>query len=191
LALLEAVYRRGPQYLPDVLVDHPDGILGSAPEPTVSDLMNLSRSAERYFRPLIEMVASGRVPYRPNPVFAGSGDVGGADADMILGDALIELKVTKTLSAAAIRKALVQLVGYSLLDYQDQFEIRRLGVYFTRQEFMRIWPLWSLMFPLAYVVRSETEPDEAAIRQRLARLRDLMHRAAGGHEIDHERELGE
>ena len=109
--------------------------------------MNLSRSVEIVFRPLIDIVISGSVPYFANPMFAGSIAIGGADADFVIGDTLFELKAIKALAPAAVRKALQQLVGYCLLDLDDRYGIRSVGVYFVRQEWVCSWPLWRLVFP--------------------------------------------
>lgn len=73
-----------------------------------------------------------------NPTFGkGSSMVGGADADIILDDTLIEIKVTKELSLD--RKHLNQLIGYYILaqigsinNKVDGKLIKRVGIYFAR-----------------------------------------------------------
>jgi len=197
LALLEAVYRSRGAWFPDVATLTGGGEGGRMPllllarGEAVSDLVNLSRSAERVFAPLKDVVRAG-LPYFPNPTFAGASDVGGADADLIIGDGVFELKTTKTADLSAVRKVLLQLVGYSLLDYGDEYAIRKVGVYFVRQEFVVGWPIWQLIFPPMAVLRwqtTRTTPDEDAVTERLARLRLLMKRAASGLFIDHEAEF--
>jgi hypothetical protein len=67
------------------------------------------------------------------PVFTGSADIGGADADFILGGLLLDCKATITprnLGAAEIN----QLAGYLLLDYDDEFGIRQVGLYLSRSK---------------------------------------------------------
>jgi hypothetical protein len=66
------------------------------------------------------------------PSFAGSADIGGADADFILGGLLLDCKATITprkLGSSEIN----QLAGYLLLDYDDEFGISRVGLYLSRQ----------------------------------------------------------
>jgi hypothetical protein len=46
------------------------------------------------------------------------------------------------------------------------------------------------VFPLADVLRSKTEPAEAEVRERLARLRGMMRRAAAGNEIAYVADFG-
>jgi hypothetical protein len=74
-----------------------------------------------------------------NPTFEGSVDVGGADADLILGDCLIEIKTT--LNPRWDRDWLYQILGYVLLDYADRYQIRSIGIYLARQSVLICWPL--------------------------------------------------
>ncbi|WP_099907178.1 hypothetical protein [Streptomyces sp. TLI_171] len=80
---------------------------------------------------------SGRSPVC-GPEFAGSADVGGADADLICDGELIDCKATvqpARLGAREIR----QLAGYLLLDYTDQYQIRALSLYLSRQGATITW----------------------------------------------------
>ena len=79
-----------------------------------------------------------------NPTFAESSVlVGGADADLIAGDLLVDFKVTKASKMHA--RDLDQLLGYYLLarhhrQYHPAFpEIRRVALYFARHGLL--WPL--------------------------------------------------
>jgi hypothetical protein len=79
-----------------------------------------------------------------NPAFAESSLlVGGADADLIAGDLLVDFKVTKTSKMTA--RNLDQLLGYYLLirHYRQQHpefpEIKRVALYFARHGLL--WPL--------------------------------------------------
>lgn len=73
-----------------------------------------------------------------NPTFGlASRLVGGADADLVIDDAIIDIKTTKSLKLQ--RKYFHQLVGYYLLfrlsglnDAPIEPEIKRLGIYFSR-----------------------------------------------------------
>ena len=74
-----------------------------------------------------------------NPAFAGSPLVGGADADLVLGGTLIEIKCTKhrRLSAHTLR----QLAVYVALDFSDAHAIRAVGVYLARYGTLMKWPI--------------------------------------------------
>ena len=71
-------------------------------------------------------------------MFALSAQVGGADADVICGDLLLDFKATSTTSIVG-RGELWQLVGYALADADNQFGIRQVGVAALR--WRRRWPI--------------------------------------------------
>lgn len=196
LAQFESVFRTRGQWVPHVssvsTMDagpESEPLLQLAPDAVVEEVVNLSRSASDAMSPLIPYVANGSLPYNPNPVFAGSSAIGGADADFIIAGTLFELKTAMTLDAAAVRSALLQLLGYSLLDYDDEFEIRRVGVYFARHAWLTAWPLWELIFPPADVVQrslSGSEPTDKEFAARLQKFRGLMERVVNGEAINYE-----
>jgi hypothetical protein len=74
------------------------------------------------------------------PVFAGSGDVGGADADWIAAGLLVDVKATATPEKVS-REDVHQLVCYALLDYDDRYGIERVGWYFARAGWLVSWDL--------------------------------------------------
>lgn len=81
------------------------------------------------------------------PVFAGSADIGGADADFILDGLLLDCKATinpRGLGADEI----YQLAGYLLLDYPDEFGIRKVGLYLSRQGAIISWDAWAFLLML-------------------------------------------
>lgn len=76
-----------------------------------------------------------------NPGFGiASSLVGGADADVLVDDTLIEIKVTKELKVT--RSFYNQLIGYYLLHLlggvtkHKEIKIRKLGIYFARHGFL-------------------------------------------------------
>ncbi|MGX1792258.1 hypothetical protein ACWIDW_04865 [Microbacterium sp. NPDC055312] len=88
----------------------------------------------------IQAITSG-LRFEPNPVFTGSGLVGGADGDWILGDTLIDCKSTETLTNPWIRDTLFQLLGYALLDLDDSLAIRQIGIWLPRRQALQTWSL--------------------------------------------------
>ena len=78
-----------------------------------------------------------------NPSFAGSTDVGGADADLIADGCLWEIKTTTRQGGQGLW--LHQLLGYVLLDYEDEHEIDRVGLLLPRQSANISWPVDRLM----------------------------------------------
>ncbi|HEX6520755.1 MAG TPA: UvrD-helicase domain-containing protein [Streptosporangiaceae bacterium] len=133
-ASFEDVYRTGEVRRPSMLADAAPSttlreMAAAVPEYVPGDLnrqLELARPAFEWFRARPpEQITCG-------PVFTGSADIGGADADFILGGLLLDCKSTVTpykLGTAEI----YQLAGYLLLDYDDQYGIRRVGLYLSRQ----------------------------------------------------------
>jgi len=72
------------------------------------------------------------------PIFTGSDDIGGADADFILDGLLLDCKAT-TYPRTMGRDEIYQLAGYLLLDYDDHYGINRVGLYLSRQGALIVW----------------------------------------------------
>ena len=83
------------------------------------------------------------------PTFSGSRDIGGADADLIVDRVLIDVKAA--VDPGDIRKRWWpwQLLGYTLLDYADEYQIDSVGLYLARQALLIKWPLGEFMAKLA------------------------------------------
>lgn len=78
-----------------------------------------------------------------NPKFAGSFDIGGADADFIVDSCLWEIKTTTRKGGQG--RDLYQLLGYLLLDYEDEYAVERVGLVFPRQNTRVDWPVTELI----------------------------------------------
>lgn len=81
----------------------------------------------------------------PGPSFEGSDLVGGADADWLVKDTLIDCKVYGDLSPYKLRGFLRQLLGYVMLDTNDVLKIRNIGIWLPRQKLFPTWSLESLL----------------------------------------------
>lgn len=95
-----------------------------------------------------------------NPQFAGSIDIGGADADLITDGCLWEIKTTRQPRAQG--EWLRQLPGYVLLDYEDEHAIDRVGLLLPRQGTRFSWPLTELIAELS----ERDDLDLATLRER-------------------------
>lgn len=73
------------------------------------------------------------------PVFSGSNDVAGADADFIIDGHLIDCKATIHPDRFGREKDVHQLAGYLLLDYPDAYAMDRVGFYLSRQGQLLAW----------------------------------------------------
>lgn len=136
----EDVYRTGQIAQVSVLRDaSPNANLRSlvkaVPEYVVADIaaqMELSQPVFAPFRALPRpLITCG-------PAFAGSTDIGGADADFIVNGLLLDCKAT-TAPTRLGSTEIGQLAGYLLLDYDDRYRITQVGLYLSRQGTAITW----------------------------------------------------
>jgi hypothetical protein len=134
LALWEQTFRCGavsPLFFPAPKnVEH---LLNLARGEWIEDISLLSR---RFWRSHEALTREHAVL---NPTFAGSLDVGGADADLIIGGCLLDIKTTVKIGFRS--DWLYQLLGYVLLDYDNEYCIHEVALYFARQGVLLRWPL--------------------------------------------------
>ena len=146
LSVFETVRRSGgrgwpPQFLDGALPQTAAGLLDAIPAALVADVTALAAAfTERH-------PTWHGAPATLNPKFAGSSDVGGADGDLIVDGCLWEIK-----TAVAVRARgawLYQLLGYVLLDYEDEYAMEHAGFLFPRQNAAVHWPLTDLVRELS------------------------------------------
>lgn len=128
-----------------------EALLDLAPDAGVTEVSELLQLATDRLYP--SLVPSE--PVLPGPRFDASALVA-ADADLIVGDQLVELKTrlgvrriddarTDTLSG----RDLYQVIAYALLDTSDEYAVRRLALYSARYGHLAQWPLADLLTELA------------------------------------------
>lgn len=123
LGRLDSVFRGGPEMKQYINFQPEDKL-------DVKDLIRLLEICDlNLFKPKNKIIL--------NPEFGkGSGLVGGADADIIIDDTLIDIKVTKKLKLTRLNYN--QLIGYYLLyliggvSEHKGIKIKKLGIYFAR-----------------------------------------------------------
>lgn len=96
------------------------------------------------------------------PTFAGS-DLINADADLVAGGLLLELKTSSKLSLAVTD--LFQIIGYALLDFEDKYRVTELGIFAARYGYLAAWGSGELLGELA-----GREVDLRAVRDEFRRL---------------------
>lgn len=110
-------------------------LTAAVPHYVLEDIAEQMQLASPAFAPLRALPPEQRVC---GPVFLGSSDLGGADADFIAGGLLIDCKAT-TRPHKIGRSEVQQLAGYLLLDYDHTFGIDRVGFYLSRQGALITW----------------------------------------------------
>lgn len=115
-------------------------LLESVPDAWTNDLTLMARK--------LALVFEDRMPERvvSNPVLGRSELNIKADGDLILDDCLIDVKATK--KAKVSQAMLHQLVCYALLDNEDRFAIRNVGLYMARQGALKVWTIPELLMML-------------------------------------------
>lgn len=148
-----------------------DALLALADQRTVDELLVLYRLADER---LLEHIRH-RTPMTLGPTFAGSRQCS-ADADLIAGGALIDLKCTvgKRNSAgvryiALDRTVIYQLVAYALFDYIDKYNIEAIGLYSARYGHFIQWPLQDVLDSLAGR-RTSLAEERRRVQELLTRL---------------------
>jgi hypothetical protein len=130
------------------LVGYDGSLLGLIPaliieEASIEDLAKLGRAARADTRDL-----QYAEPLHLNPRFSLSADLGGADADLIHGDTLLDWK-SNTGANVVGRPELWQLVGYALADTEDRYGIRRVEIGALRWRSTVSWSLSQLLADLS------------------------------------------
>ncbi len=112
------------------------------PPNVVADLIAMTT---RFYQEQQKLLDAARVELSPN--FAGSTEIGGADADLIVGNCLIDVKALVD-PAKDSHPWPWQLLGYVLLDYEDTWELTSVAIYLARQAQLIEWSLEELCMTL-------------------------------------------
>ncbi len=138
LAWFEQVYRHD-AHIPNLeTAESPTRLLDFVTPFEVADIHALTQS--------ILVVWGDRLKglYVPNPTFDGSKDVGGADADWILGGALYDCKCSWKRRPFTLDH-LKQVLGYLFLDYSNRYNLTSFGFYFPRHQLRLEWDIETFM----------------------------------------------
>lgn len=149
LAWGETIYRSGSLAFMGQLGDKlrssrtPQDFIESIEQEKLDDIANLRFAAEGQAQSWKTEIANG-ARFEGNPVFEGSRLIP-ADADWIIGETLIDCKTTEKAGGYDIRKMVLQLLGYTLLDFNDELHIRSIAAWLPRREVLQTWSLEELV----------------------------------------------
>jgi hypothetical protein len=121
-----------------------DALLALAPPAALDQLAQFRHVFETTLIPQLTARAGLWVV---GPTFAGSAIIGGADGDLIAAGLLLELKTSSKLTLTV--KDLFQVIGYALLDFDDQYKLAELGIFSARYAYLATWALGALLGELA------------------------------------------
>lgn len=139
LAWFEQVYRTNQTPNQLLEAENLEQLLKTIPLEVVEDL---DRLYDMYRRTLY--TAWRNKPATLNPAFQPLGEVRAADADWIVEHTLWECKTT-LYPKIDLDKYVRQLIGYALLDQEDKYGIRRVGLYYARYGMTLEWGLEELL----------------------------------------------
>ncbi len=111
-------------------------------KPTLTDISNIRKTFDETLGKSSKYI--GDIPYYINPTFAGSKAVGGADANMIIGDTIWKIKST-AITKPLILDDILQQIGDILLDYNNFYSIKNISFYYTRQKSLITVPVSKLI----------------------------------------------
>ena len=110
------------------------------------------------YDPVTAQLAARTGPWAAGPTFAGSALIA-ADGDLIAAGLLLELKTSGKLTLAV--KDLWQVIGYALLDFDDEYHLESVGIFSARYAYLATWGLGSLLADLAgHAVSPQSVRDE-------------------------------
>lgn len=161
LALMEQVARTGRTFDSILALDKFDNksLTSVAESHWVDDLRKLSYYFYDNFNHLLSL------PFVLNPGFHESKGIGGSDADLIVDGTLIDIKTT--IKQEINPDWLRQILGYTLLDYSNRYQINGIGLYMSRQGILCQWDLEEALQSL--------RPDEhQTIDELRCRFRELL-----------------
>ena len=124
--------------------DDLDDMLTAIPDIAVANMTSLIRHASTSEIAVLRQRTAGTGLCIPGPCFPGSLDVDGADADLIVGDLLLEIK-THANPAETACDTLRQLLGYLLLDYDNSYQLTQAGIYYARHARLIRWTIPDLL----------------------------------------------
>lgn len=83
-------------------------------------------------------------PLTANPCLASGGEVGGADANLIVEYTLWDIRTTAKANPLSL-DSIVQQVGYYLLDFENKYQLDKICWYYTRQQSVFEHPIAPLL----------------------------------------------
>ena len=146
----EALYRAGLRALFGSLGERlhasktVDDLFASIPPAMLADVSNLRAANQAQVEQWRTMIRRG-ASYTENPHFTGAYLVGGADGDWFIDDTLFDCKVKDTITAPWVRKVLMQLLGYLILDLDNDYQAKCIGIWLPRQATVRTWVIEEIL----------------------------------------------
>ena len=167
----EALYRAGLRALFSSLGERlhasktVDDLFASIPPAMLADVSNLRAANQAQVEQWRTMIRSGAA-YTENPHFTGAYLVGGADGDWFIDDTLFDCKVKDTITAPWVRKTLMQLLGYLILDLDNDYQAKCIGIWLPRQAMVKTWAIEEILGNDASTILAKARVDVERVMER-------------------------
>ena len=149
-AWCESIYRAGGRAIRSSLGErlsaarNVDEVYDSIPPLMLEDIARLRIVNQRQIKHWRLRMRHGAF-FVSNPSFSGDFLVGGADGDWFIDDTLFDCKVKDTITAPWVRKTLMQLLGYLILDLDNDYQAQRIGIWLPRQATVKTWAIEEIL----------------------------------------------
>ena len=142
-----------------------DDLFDSIPPAMLADVSNLRATNQGQVEQWRTMIRGG-ANYTENPHFTGASLVGGADGDWFIDDTLFDFKVVDTIRAPWARKVLMQLLGYLILDLDNDYQAKRIGIWLPRQATVKTWAIEEILGDDASTILAKVQADVQSVMER-------------------------
>lgn len=146
--LLDRAHRSGrwdePAYQPILTAETVDELLLQVPAHWAADIVAVERKAERALSPLANEEGAAALV---GASLAGSVQVDGAEADLLLAGTVVDLKVTATTKTRL--RDLHQVLALALLDFDDEHSVTHIALAPVRFGLLVRWDLSELVVHMA------------------------------------------
>lgn len=149
-AWCESLYRAGVQVIRSSLGErlsmarNVDEVYDSIPPLMLEDITRLRIVNQRQIKHWRLRMRHGAF-FISSPSFSGGFLVGGADGDWFIDDTLFDFKVVDKVTAPRLRQVLMQLLGYLVLDLDNDYQAERIGIWLPRQATIRTWEIEEIL----------------------------------------------
>ena len=161
-AWCESIYRAGVRAIRSSLGErlsaarNVDEVYDSIPPLMLEDIARLRILNERQIKHWRLRMQHGAF-FISNPSFSG---------DWFIDDTLFDFKVVDKISAPWVRKVLMQLLGYLILDLDNDYQAQRIGVWLPRQAMVKTWTIEEVLGGDASTILAKARVDVQSVMER-------------------------
>lgn len=170
-AWCESIYRAGGRAIRSSLGErlsaarNVDEVYDSIPPLMLEDIARLRIVNQRQIKHWRLRMKHGAF-FVSNPSFSGDFLVGGSDGDWFIDNTLFDFKVKDTITAPWVRKTLMQLLGYLILDLDNDYQATRIGIWLPRQATVRTWEIEEVLGSDASTILAKARVDVQGVMER-------------------------